>query len=134
MRAASSIAIFGFVALTCTFVAAQPKTREEVRAEAASAAKAGQIDHGEATHQPPALSTRSRAEVKAETRAAVKAGAIAHGEVTTEPPPQSGGKTRAEVKAEAASAIHPLPVGRQNGAASAAPAQSASRPAEAASR
>jgi hypothetical protein len=43
--------------------------------------------------------------VKAETRAAVKAGQIDHGEVTTAPPLPKATKTRAEVKAEAASAI-----------------------------
>lgn len=96
---------------------AQQKTREEVRAEAASAAKAGQIDRGEVTKVPPAQSSKVRAEVKAETRAAVKAGAIDHGEVTAAPVAKGGTKTRAQVKAEAASAIHPLPAPKVEDAA-----------------
>ena len=98
---------------------AQPqKTREDVRAEAASAARAGQIDHGEITRVPPTQSTKPRAEVKADTRAAVKAGAIDHGEVTTLPPVGPTGKTRADVKAEAASAIRPRRAARPEEAAS----------------
>jgi hypothetical protein len=58
---------------------------------------------------PPSSSSKSRAEVKADTRAAVKSGAIDHGEVTTTPPLKPSTTTRAEVKAEAASAIHPKP-------------------------
>jgi hypothetical protein len=99
-------------------VAAQPKTREEVRGEAASAAKAGLIDRGEVTRVPPAQSTKARAEVKAETRAAVKSGAIDHGEVTTVPLPKTSVKTRAEVKAEAASAIRSRPPQKPADAAS----------------
>jgi hypothetical protein len=107
MKTASSIVVVaGLLAgLIGTGPLAQTKSREEVRAEAASAAKAGQIDHGEVTTEPPARSTKARTEVKAETRAAVKAGQIDHGEVTTAPPLPKATKTRAEVKAEAASAI-----------------------------
>jgi hypothetical protein len=106
MKTASSIVVAGLLAgLVGTGALAQTKSREEVRAEAASAAKAGQIDHGEVTTEPPARSTKARTEVKAETRAAVKAGQIDHGEVTTAPPLPKATKTRAEVKAEAASAI-----------------------------
>jgi hypothetical protein len=111
MKTISSIAAAGLLALLATGAAlAQPKTREEVRAEAASAARAGQIDRGEVTSVPPAQSVKARAEVKAETRAAVKAGAIDHGEVTRAPTATPSAKTRVEVKAEAASAIHPKPV------------------------
>ncbi|HEX7441246.1 MAG TPA: DUF4148 domain-containing protein [Caldimonas sp.] len=111
MKTVSSIALAGLLAAFATgFAVAQPKTREEVRAEAASAARAGQIDRGEVTTVPPAQSVRARAEVKAETRAAVKAGAIDRGEVTRVPAPKPSTKTRAEVKAEAASAIRPKPV------------------------
>ena len=83
------------------------KAREDVRAEAASAAHAGQIDRGEVTREPATLSVRDRAEVKAESRAAVKAGAIDRGEVRSAPPDASSApvKSRAEVRAEAASAL-----------------------------
>jgi hypothetical protein len=106
MKNAPSIVVAGLLAaLVGTSALAQSKSREEVRAEAASAAKAGQIDHGEVTTVPPTPSTKARPDVKAETRAAVKAGQIDHGEVTTTPPVPKTSKTRAEVKAEAASAI-----------------------------
>ena len=107
MKTAPTIVVAGLLAgLFDTGALAQTaKSREEVRAEAASAAKAGQIDHGEVTTVPPVRSTKARTEVKAETRAAVKAGQIDHGEVTTTPPLPKTSKTRAEVKAEAASAI-----------------------------
>jgi len=92
--------------------AADTTSREAVRAEAASAARAGKIPRGEATEPgpPPKTSTRSRSEVKAETRAAVKAETIEHGEgrssMETPVAPASGPtKSRAEVKAEAASAL-----------------------------
>ena len=108
--------------LVAAGVAAPPvsaqKTREEVRGEAASAAKAGLIDHGEITRVPPTQSAKPRAEVKADTRAAVKAGAIDHGEVMTLPPVGPSGKTRADVKAEAASAVRPLRVPKPAAAAS----------------
>ena len=99
-------------AVAAASIQAQPKTREEVRAEAASAAKAGQIDRGEVTTVAPTRSTKARTDVKSETKAAVKAGQIDHGEVTTLPAPQSSTKTRAEVKAEAASAIRARPLGK----------------------
>ena len=106
-------------ALSALAAVAQPqKTREEVRGEAASAAKAGQIDHGEVTRVPPVASTQPRAAVKADTRAAVKAGKIDHGEVVSVPPAAPFVKTRSEVKAEAASAIRPARATRAASAAS----------------
>ena len=106
MRTVPSIVVAGLLAgLVGTAALAQTKSREEVREEAASAAKAGQIDRGEVTTVPPVRSTKARTDVKAETRAAVKAGQIDHGEVTTTPPHPKASKTRAEVKGEAASAI-----------------------------
>jgi len=83
------------------------KAREDVRAEAASAARAGQIAHGEVTREPATGSVRDRADVKAESRAAVKAGAIDRGEVRSTPPDAAStpAKSRAEVRAEAASAL-----------------------------
>ncbi len=111
MKTVSSIAVAGLLAALATgLAAAQPKTLEEVRAEAASAARGGQIDRGEITTVPLAPSVKARAEVKAETRTAVKAGTIDRGEVTRAPAPRPSTKTRAEVKAEAASAIRPKPV------------------------
>ena len=99
-----------FAAFSAVPAFAQSKSREEVRGEAASAVKAGEIDHGEATRAASAASLRPRAEVKADARAAVKAGAIDHGEVSSQAiPPKTTLKTRAEVKAEAASAIRMTP-------------------------
>lgn len=97
------------LALGGAVAAQQPQTREEIRSEAASAAKARQLDTGEATRVPPAASTRPRAEVKAETRPAVKAGTVGHGEVAGPAASSASVKTRAEVKAEAAAAIRPHP-------------------------
>lgn len=107
MKTRSRIAAVALLAgMVSTTGQAQPKTRDEVRGEAASAAKAGQIDHGEVTKIASAPSSKARADVKAETRAAVRSGAIDHGEVTTDAgikaPPT---KTRAQVNSEAASAI-----------------------------
>lgn len=96
-----------------------PQTREEIRSEAASAAKARQLDTGEVTRVPQAASTRPRAEVKAETRPAVKAGTVGHGEVAGPPASSASVKTRAEVKAEAASAIRPHPAASKADAADA---------------
>jgi hypothetical protein len=114
MNAFNSIVAAGLlVAAVLPTVQAQSKTREEVRAEAASAAKAGQIDHGEVTTVPPvARSTKPRADVKQETRAAVKTGQIDRGEVTSTPALRPSDRTRAEVKAETASAIRARPLGR----------------------
>lgn len=112
MKTSNLIIAAGLLAgVAASSIQAQPKTREEIRAEAASAAKAGQIDRGEVTTVPPVRSTKARTEVKSETKAAVKAGQIDHGEVTMIPAPQST-KSRAEVKAEAASAIRARPLGK----------------------
>lgn len=101
------LAVFAGAVLSATSVGAQ-KTREQVRADAASAARAGQITHGEVTPETAAPSLRTRPEVKAETRAAVKAGEIDHGETAAPALAASsvGAKSRAEVRAEAASALH----------------------------
>ena len=103
-RAVPLLLVGGVFALAPVFA---QKSREAVRAEAASAALAGQIDRGEVTREPAALSVRDRGEVKAESRAAVKAGAIDRGEVRSPPPDASSAppKSRAQVRAEAASAL-----------------------------
>jgi len=88
-------------------------TRAEVKAEAASAVKAGAVAKGEG---PAAMAkpkhTKARAEVKAEAAAAEKAGAIEKG-----PSPDAGKgakstKARAEVKKEAAEAVKAGEVGK----------------------
>ena len=101
------LAVFTGAVLSATPVWAQ-KSREQVRADAASAARAGQITHGEVAPETAAPSLRTRPEVKAETRAAVKAGEIDHGETAAPALAASGAgaKSRAEVRAEAASALH----------------------------
>ena len=106
MRRAAPVLLAGGLVIALAPAFAQ-KTREEVRAEAASATRAGHIDRGEVTREPATPSVRERTEVKAESRAAVKAGAIDRGEVTSAPPAASSaaGKSRAEVRAEAASAL-----------------------------
>jgi len=80
MKNAASIVVAGLLAaLIGTSALAQSKSREEVRAEAASAAKAGQIDHGEVTTTPPhPKASKTRAEVKAEAASAIKGGTLAH--------------------------------------------------------
>ena len=110
MRGTVRVLVVGGLALALAHAFAQ-RSREEVRAEAASAARAGQIDRGEVTREPVMPSVRTRLEVKAESRAAVKAGTIARGEAAAAPPPPAtsassdAGKSRAEVRAEAASAL-----------------------------
>jgi hypothetical protein len=108
MRTVAVLLALGGAGLCATPAAAQ-RTREQVRGDAASAARAGQISRGEVTPEPATPSVRTRPEVKAETRAAVKAGAIDHGEVTAAPASaasDAASKSRAEVRAEAASALH----------------------------
>ena len=57
-------------------------TRAEVKAEAASANKAGKIAKGEGSASPEGKSTKARADVKKEAAAATKAGAKTGGEGT----------------------------------------------------
>ena len=57
------------------------KSRAEVKKEAASAVKGGEIAKGEGPAKTaPAKSVKARAEVKKEAAAAVKAGEVAKGE------------------------------------------------------
>ena len=80
MRTVPSIVAAGLLAVVVGPAAlAQTTSREEVRAEAASAAKAGQIDHGEVTTTPPQpKGSKTRAEVKAEAASSIKGGTLAH--------------------------------------------------------
>ncbi len=79
-------------------------TRAEVKAEAASANKAGDIAKGQGSDAPKAKSTAARAEVKKEAAAAEKAGTIATGQENTAPKAKST-KPRAEVKADTKDAV-----------------------------
>ena len=79
-------------------------TRAEVKAEAASANKAGAIAKGEGSDAPKPKSTAARADVKMEAAAAEKSGTIATGQVSKESKPMST-KARAEVKSETKDAV-----------------------------
>lgn len=85
---------------------AQTATRAEVKAEAASAVKAGAVAKGEgpaATAKPKV--TKDRAEVKMEAAAATKAGKIEKGPSADAGKDAKSTKDRAEVKKEAAAAV-----------------------------
>ena len=86
---------------------AQEAKRADVKADTASAVKAGAIPKGEASaKEMPTKSTKARPDVKKDTAAATKAGAIEKGEAKapemTEKPKSS--KARADVKKETAEA------------------------------
>ena len=120
----ASLALLFALSASAQPQASAPRTREAVRAEAASAVKAGEIDHGEVTRVPPPVgSPQPRGPVKAETRAAVKSGQIEHGEGTPKQALPPSTRTRAEVKAEAASAIRARPMPARAPASSPAPAK-----------
>jgi hypothetical protein len=81
---------------------AQDKTRADVKADAASANKAGAIPHGEESGKAAATkSTKARADVKAEASAANKAGAIPKGPVSPADKPAAKSTMTAEEKAAA---------------------------------
>ena len=92
---------------------AAPKTRAEVRTEAASAVKSGTIAKGEGSQaSPPNKSTQSRAQVRREAAAAEKAGTLIKGEgpgATAAKPNQA---SRATVRADAASAVKSGQIGK----------------------
>ena len=72
MRRAVPLLLIGAVFALAPVLA--QKAREDVRAEAASAAHAGQIDRGEVRSAPPDASSapvKSRAEVRAEAASAL---------------------------------------------------------------
>lgn len=91
---------------------AQDKSRAEVKADTASAVKAGAIPKGEANApQAAAKSTKARADVKADAAAATKTGAVAKGEATPDKAAAKNTMTteekaaaRAKRKADAAAA------------------------------
>ncbi len=100
-------------------VAAQGRSRAEVKAEAASAVKSGEIPRGEATvpkaEPKPTVTAEEKAAArtkrKAEAAAAVKAGDVERGEATLAKPsgkrftPQEKAAARAKRKADTASAV-----------------------------
>jgi len=76
----SVIAAAIFTAQVAVAQDATPKTRAEVKAEAAAANKAGTIEKGAAVAAPTkSTSDKARADVKAEAAAANKAGEIGKG-------------------------------------------------------
>jgi colicin import membrane protein len=91
---------------------AQDKSRADVKAEAASANKAGAIAKGEVgAPVAAAKSTKARAEVKADAAAATKAGTTPKGDASMEKPAAKSTMTaeekaaaRAKRKADAAAA------------------------------
>jgi len=92
---------------------ATPKTRVEVRAEAASAVKSGTIAKGEGSQaSPPAKSTRTRTEVRREAASAEKAGTLVKGEGPAAAASKPTQAQRAAVRAEAASAVKNNQIGK----------------------
>ncbi|WP_136418637.1 DUF4148 domain-containing protein [Herbaspirillum sp. ST 5-3] len=84
---------------------AKPKTRAEVKAETAKAAKAGELNKNtECTDSPRCDAGKTRAEVKAETAKAAKTGELNKNIECPDVPRTKGTRTRAEVKAETAQA------------------------------
>jgi hypothetical protein len=87
-----------------TVLAQAPKTREEVKKEAAEANKSGAIEKGAGSAEVKGKSTAARADVKKEAAAAEKAGTIEKGAGS----PELKGKStaaRADVKSDAAAAV-----------------------------
>ncbi|WP_292932330.1 DUF4148 domain-containing protein [Noviherbaspirillum sp.] len=71
---------------------AKPKTRAEVKAETAKAAKAGELSKNvECPDVPRTKGTRTRAEVKAETAQAAKAGELNKNLECADIPPKTKG-------------------------------------------
>ncbi len=101
----SVIAAAMFTAQVAVAQDAAPKTRAEVKAEAAAANKAGTIEKGAAVPKATkSTSDKARAEVKSEAAAANKAGTIEKGAAVDKPTKATSDHTRAETKAEAAAA------------------------------
>lgn len=81
------LALLALIAGTSMIAQAQtateaPKARADVKAEAKTAVKAGELATGDkpVADKPGAKSTATRGEVKAEAKTAVKAGAIESGD------------------------------------------------------
>ena len=92
---------------------ATPRTRADVKAEAASAVKDGTIDNGEVTKPvPPMKSTRNRTDVRREAASAEKAGTLVKGEGPGAAASRPTQAQRAVVRAEAASAVKNGQIGK----------------------
>lgn len=115
VRAAAILIASQVLALSAS---AQDKSRAEVKAEAASAVKAGEIPRGEAQDpkaEPrrtvgPAEKAAARSKRKTDAAAAIRAGSTEKGEATVGTPvvkttPQERAAARAKRKAETASAV-----------------------------
>jgi hypothetical protein len=104
--AAALVAAFTAPVLMAQTETTKPVSRDQVKAEAAAAHKAGAMEHGEASKEPSVGKTSlSREAVKAEAKAAHKAGAMEHGEASKPSKRTETGQsktTREAVKAEAA--------------------------------
>ncbi len=101
----SAIAVAMFTAQVAVAQDAAPKTRAEVKSEAAAANKAGTIEKGAAVAAPTKpKSDHTRAETKAEAAAANKAGTIEKGAAVPKATKPTSDHSRAETKAEAAAA------------------------------
>ena len=108
-RTILSAAVFAMICATSS-VNAQGESRDQVKAEAKVANKAGAIPRGEApSQQPPMKSTKTRADRKAETKAAQASGDLPKG---GEANPSDGkiktageSRKRSDVKAETAEAV-----------------------------
>lgn len=109
--AALTAGVFALFAGQAMAADAAPKTRAEVKAEAASAVKSGEAAHGEMPKVKTAegkKSSTTRAARKAAAASAVKAGQAAEGEQAKAPAAADDKKsttTRAARKAAAASAV-----------------------------
>ena len=91
---------------TTQAVLAQDKTRAEVKKEAASAVKAGEVGKGPSPGPgADAKSVKARADVKKEAAAAEKAGTIEKGPSPSPGAAATSVKDRADVKKDAASAV-----------------------------
>lgn len=106
--AAAAVALLSFGAL------AQEKTRAEVKAETASANKAGKIATGDMdAPTPKPKSTANRSQVKSDTAAAEKSGQIATGDLPAKTAKPKSTASRTDVKAEtkAANKAGEIPTG-----------------------
>ena len=101
----SVIATALFTAQVAVAQDAAPKTRADVKAEAAAANQAGTIEKGAAVPKATKPSSdKSRTEVKAEAAAANKAGTIEKGAAVPKATKPTSDHSRAETKDEAAAA------------------------------
>jgi hypothetical protein len=111
MRVIGKILFATSCAVLATLAIAQT-SREQVKAEARAANKAGNIPQGEQSYNASASqpkSTKTRAQGKAEMRAAIARGEVDHGGEASpnenRPQKPTASRNRAEVKAETKEAV-----------------------------